>query len=55
MFTPYSLAVNNPTLKDEMKKLEKRSDGKSLSLGFVNYPVSQVADILLPQAEIVPV
>ncbi|HBA44695.1 TPA: hypothetical protein DCZ31_01685 [Patescibacteria group bacterium] len=24
MFVPYSLATNNPTLKDEMKKIELR-------------------------------
>jgi tryptophanyl-tRNA synthetase len=49
--------VNNPTLKDEMKKIEKRDDGESntISLWFVNYPVSQVADILLPKGEIIPV
>jgi tryptophanyl-tRNA synthetase len=24
MFTPYSVATNNPTLKDEIKKIEQR-------------------------------
>jgi tryptophanyl-tRNA synthetase len=57
MFAPYSVATNNPTLKDEMKKIE---DGRiwtdsSVSLWFMNYPVSQVADIMLPRWEIVPV
>lgn len=55
MFTPYSLAVNNPTLKEEMKKVEDRSENSQISLGFVNYPISQVADIMLPKWEIVPV
>lgn len=57
MFVPYSVATNNPTLKDEMKKIEARDDDneEGASLGFINYPVSQVADILLPKGEIVPV
>ena len=58
MFVPFSVAANNPTLKDEIKKLETREVNKNESgpsLGFINYPVSQVADILLPKWEIVPV
>lgn len=55
MFTPYSVATNNPTLKDEIKKIENRWENNGISLGFINYPVSQVADILLPRADIVPV
>ncbi|EKE28467.1 MAG: tryptophanyl-tRNA synthetase [uncultured bacterium (gcode 4)] len=56
MFVPYSLATNNPTLKEEMKKIESReSENNSISLGFINYPVSQVADIMLLWWEIVPV
>lgn len=57
MFTPYSIATNNPTLKDEIKKIENRLDGEnsSISLWFINYPVSQVADIMLPYWQIVPV
>lgn len=56
MFTPYSVATNNPTLKDEMKKIENREwENSSVSLWFINYPVSQVADIMLPRWEIVPV
>lgn len=57
MFAPYTMAVNNPTLKDEMKKIEKRVEWEKngISLWFVNYPVSQVADIMLPKWEIVPV
>ena len=58
MFVPFSVATNNPTLKDEKAKLETRDTNKNEewpSLGFMNYPVSQVADILLPKWEIVPV
>lgn len=57
MFTPYSIATNNPTLKDEMKKIENRWEweNSSISLWFINYPVSQVADIMLLRWEIVPV
>jgi tryptophanyl-tRNA synthetase len=57
MFTPYSVATNNPTLKDEMKKIENRTEweNSSISLWFINYPVSQVADIMLLRWEIVPV
>jgi tryptophanyl-tRNA synthetase len=40
-----------------MKKIENRGDSEnnSISLWFINYPVSQVADIMLPYWEIVPV
>lgn len=57
MFTPFSVAINNPTLKDEMKKIKNREtkEQKSISLWFINYPVSQIADILLLQSQIIPV
>ncbi len=55
MFATYSEVIRNPTLKDEIAKIEKRETNNSISMGFINYPVSQVADILLPQWEIVPV
>lgn len=57
MFTPYSIATNNPTLKDEMRKIEQRWEweNSSVSLWFINYPVSQVADIMLLGWEVVPV
>jgi tryptophanyl-tRNA synthetase len=57
MFVPFSVATNNPTLKDEMEKIKTReeSNHNTVSLGFMNYPVSQVADIMLPKGEIVPV
>lgn len=51
MFVPLSLVDRNPTLKAEILQ-QKKSD---VSLGFYNYPVSQAADILLPQADLVPV
>lgn len=53
MVLPLSWLQRNPTLKAEMDKLEAES--KTLTLGFFNYPASQVADILLPKAHLVPV
>ncbi|MFA5746834.1 MAG: tryptophan--tRNA ligase [Candidatus Paceibacterota bacterium] len=49
MITPVGMLERNPTLKSEMERL------KEISLGFYNYPASQVADILLPKANLVPV
>jgi tryptophanyl-tRNA synthetase len=51
MLTPLGMLERNPTLKAERDQLEARS----LSVGFYTYPVSQVADILLPKAHLVPV
>lgn len=48
MITPLGMVERNPTLKSEMERL------KEISLGFFNYPASQVADILLPKANLVP-
>ena len=42
----------NPTIKDEIKQ---RGFETSLPIGFINYPVSQAADILAFGATIVPV
>jgi tryptophanyl-tRNA synthetase len=53
MLTPLGDLQRNPTLKVEMAQLE--SARKPLTVGFFNYPVSQVADILLPKANLVPV
>ncbi|MBU4204766.1 tryptophan--tRNA ligase [Patescibacteria group bacterium] len=50
MIIPLSEIKNNPTLKTEMKQISKQ-----ISLGFFNYPATQVADILLARAHIVPV
>lgn len=55
MFTSYTVVTNNPTLKDEIKKIENRWENNSISMWFINYPISQIANILLPKAEIVPV
>ena len=51
MLTPLGMLERIPTLKAERDKLEV----ESLSVGFYTYPVSQVADILLPKANLVPV
>ncbi|MCK4781352.1 tryptophan--tRNA ligase [Candidatus Parcubacteria bacterium] len=51
MIIPIAYIERNPTLKTEMNQLSK----KDISLGFFNYPASQVADILLPKAHLVPV
>ena len=53
MLTPLHRHRRNPTLKAEMAQLEEEHE--ELSLGFFNYPVSQVADIILPKAHLVPV
>ncbi len=49
--TPLGMLERNPTLKGELDALpvERRS------VGFYTYPMSQVADILLPRAHLVPV
>lgn len=49
MITPKGMIERNPTLKDE-SALQK-----DISLGFYNYPASQVADILLSKASLIPV
>jgi tryptophanyl-tRNA synthetase len=49
MLTPLGMLQRNPTLKEEMKQLDRNP-----SVGFFNYPVSQVADVLLPKAHLVP-
>ena len=51
MLTPLGMLERNPTLKAEREQVET----KGLSVGFFTYPVSQVADILLPKAHLVPV
>lgn len=58
-FLPLSMLERNPTLKAEMEALENPEDGqrerKSVPVAFYNYPVMQVANILLPRAHLVPV
>ncbi|MFC1625086.1 tryptophan--tRNA ligase [Patescibacteria group bacterium] len=42
MVTPFTWIQKNPTIKEELKQLSKGA-----TLGFMNYPVSQAADILM--------
>jgi tryptophanyl-tRNA synthetase len=42
----------NPTVKEE---IQQKGFTENLSVGFLNYPVSQAADILLFETDIVPV
>ncbi len=42
----------NPTVKDE---IQQKDMARSLPLGFLMYPVSQAADILIVKGEVVPV
>jgi tryptophanyl-tRNA synthetase len=53
MLWPYNRLIRNPTLKAEMAQLEEANE--TVSTGFFMYPVSQMADILLPKANVVPV
>jgi tryptophanyl-tRNA synthetase len=53
MLWPYNRLIRNPTLKAEMAQLEEANE--TISTGFFVYPVSQMADILLPKANVVPV
>jgi len=52
MITPLSWLERNPTYKDQLREQQ----GKDLAThGFLGYPVLQAADILLYQADAVPV
>lgn len=51
-FVTVSRLQRNPTIKDEIKQ---RGFVKSIPIGFLNYPVSQAADILAFESSIVPV
>jgi len=53
MLTPLNRLQRNPTLKAEMDQLGGARD--EISAGFFNYPISQVADILLLKGNLVPV
>lgn len=44
--------MRNPTVKDEVKQ---KGFGEDVPVGFVNYPISQAADILFIKADLVPV
>ena len=50
-YLPLGWLQRNPTLKAEMADLES----KSIPVAFFNYPVMQVANILMPKAHLVPV
>lgn len=52
MYVSHNRALRNPTIKDEIK-LKKLGD--QYSLGFINYPIYQAADILCVKGELVPV
>ena len=51
MMVSLSRLQRNPTVKDEFR----RSGLKSISYGFLGYPVSQAADILIIRPDLVPV
>lgn len=52
MYVSHPRALRNPTIKDEIKA---KGLGEGYSLGFVNYPIYQAADILCVRANLVPV
>ncbi|WP_264435790.1 tryptophan--tRNA ligase [Coxiella endosymbiont of Dermacentor marginatus] len=52
MLIPFSRLMRNPTIKDEIRDKELKGN---YPIGFLLYPVMQVADILSIRAEIVPV
>ena len=52
MYVSHNRALRNPTVKDEIKM---KGMGDQFSLGFINYPMYQAADILCVRAELVPV
>lgn len=52
-YLPIGPLRKNPTLKSEMDVLEQTK--KSVPVGFFIYPLMQIANILLPRADLVPV
>ena len=52
MLVSHNRAMRNPTVKDEIMS---KKQGDNFSLGFVNYPVFQAADITCVGADLVPV
>ncbi|MFN0147005.1 MAG: tryptophan--tRNA ligase [Dehalococcoidia bacterium] len=57
-FLPLGMLERNPTLKAEMADIEAGSEtkkGRGVPVAFYNYPVMQVANILMPRAHLVPV
>lgn len=53
MFVSLARVKRNPTVKEEMKSSGIKKE--ELSYGFVGYPISQAADILIVRANLVPV
>ena len=52
MLIHFPRLIRNPTIKDEIRDKEL---GDNYSMGFLLYPILQVADILAIRAEVVPV
>ena len=52
MIIPYPRLMRNPTIKDEIRDKQLKDQ---YSMGFLWYPILQVADILAFRADIVPV
>lgn len=52
MLIPYPRLMRNPTIKDEIRDKQL---GDSYSMGFLLYPIMQVADILAFRPDVVPV
>ena len=52
MLVPFHRLIRNPTIKDEIRD---KVLGDNYSMGFLFYPIMQVADILSMRAEVVPV
>ena len=52
MLIPYPRLMRNPTIKDEIRDKQL---GHNYSMGFLTYPILQVADILGFRADVVPV
>lgn len=52
MYVTHARALRNPTIKDEIKM---KGLGEIFSLGFINYPMYQAADIMCVKGELVPV
>lgn len=52
MLIPYPRLMRNPTIKDEIRD---KALGDNYSMGFLLYPIMQVADILAFRPDVVPV
>ncbi len=52
MLIPYARLMRNPTIKDEIRD---KNLGEQYSMGFLWYPILQVADILAFRPDVVPV